>query len=67
MSRRNRLILSVALLVGLSCGSAYAAEKAATLDQLLKQVRQNALAESKSNKAREQEFARNKSQQGRML
>ncbi|MBI2969863.1 MAG: MotA/TolQ/ExbB proton channel family protein [Gammaproteobacteria bacterium] len=44
-----------------------AEEKAATLDQLLKQVQQGRLAESKENKAREDEFKRNQARQAQLL
>jgi biopolymer transport protein ExbB len=52
------------LLVG---SGAQAAEKAMNLDQLLKQVEQGQLQESKENKQREEEFKRDQSKQLQML
>ncbi len=58
------IVAIVACLFSLQPG---AQQKAATLDQLLKQVREAALQENQRNKAREAEFARNKARQAQLM
>ena len=60
-------LFTVILLASLTGPGAVAQEKAQSLDQLLKEVQKNALQESKENKAREQQFARDKAKQEEML
>ena len=65
--KRLACLLTISLLASLSGLSVSAQEKAQSLDQLLNQVQKNALQESKENKAREQEFLRDKAKQEQLL
>ena len=61
-----RHLIAIALFTGL-LSPAVAADEAASLDVLLEQVQQGRIDESKENQAREDEFIRNKANQGAML
>lgn len=57
----------IILISGLISVNVAAAQKAASLDELLRQVQQGRLKENKENKAREAEFKKNKDRQAQML
>ena len=61
-----RHLIAIALITGL-LPPAVAADERASLDVLLKQVQQGRIDESQENQAREEEFKRNKANQGAML
>ena len=61
-----RHLIAIALFAGL-LSPAVAADEAASLDVLLEQVQQGRIDESLENQAREEEFTRNKANQGAML
>ena len=61
-----RHLIAIALITGL-LPPAVAADERASLDVLLKQVQQGRIDESQENQAREEEFKRNKADQGAML
>ena len=65
--KRGVYICLLTLLTGFASIPVNAAGKAASLDALLQQVQQGKIHESKENKAREQEFKRNKARQNQML
>ena len=65
--KRGVYICLLTLLTGFASIPVNAAGKAASLDALLQQVQQGKIHESKENKAREQEFTRNKARQNQML
>lgn len=62
----KKLMASLALAVAVSAAPVFAAEQA-SLDDLLKQVKSGAVADAKENKAREDKFRAEKSEQERVL
>ena len=60
-------MIAVAAAGMLTAGAAMAQEKASTLDQLLQQVKQGKIAESKDERRREAEFRRQKANQSSLL
>ncbi|MFT5062806.1 MAG: biopolymer transport protein ExbB [Gammaproteobacteria bacterium] len=67
MIRFVKAISAAALVATASLSTPVFAEEAASLEELLKMVKQHALAENSSNKQREREFANHVEQQGIIL
>jgi biopolymer transport protein ExbB len=67
MIRFVKTISAAALVVTAGLSAPAFAEEAASLDELLKMVKQHALSENRSNKEREREFAQRVEQQGVIL